>query len=157
MSGTCKTSAPGSMNADSGCCQWEQADSLQNCIVPAVVVVSRLPFGVCCWLAQVNIGCWHCTLTVLPAVIKQTWPAPCQELCMAPCPEVVPCPQLCLFLHQVYNATKEEWNRREQFESGIKRPYFHVKPIDNGQLTNWSRCEPSAGWHSVFPCCVCSL
>ena len=84
----------------------------------------------------------------LVAVIEQSWPPPCQELCIAPCPEVVsaPRPHVGLFLCQVYNATKEERTRREQFEGGIKRPYFHVKPIDNGQLTNWSRWEQSAGW-----------
>ncbi|KAL0031827.1 hypothetical protein WJX79_009679 [Trebouxia sp. C0005] len=35
--------------------------------------------------------------------------------------------------------TKEEWYRRKPFEDAIKRPYFHVKPLDSAQLQNWSR------------------
>ena len=40
---------------------------------------------------------------------------------------------------EVYSATKEEWQRRKPFEDAIKRPYFHVKPLDLAQLQNWSR------------------
>ena len=55
---------------------------------------------------------------------------------------------------QVYDTTKEEWKRREPFESSIKRPYFHVKPIDNAQLINWSRwaLQAASGW---APVCLC--
>lgn len=28
---------------------------------------------------------------------------------------------------------------RKPFEDAIKRPYFHVKPLDGNQLTAWSR------------------
>ena len=40
---------------------------------------------------------------------------------------------------EVYTVTKEEWYRRKPFEDAIKRPYFHVKPLDLTQLQNWSR------------------
>lgn len=40
---------------------------------------------------------------------------------------------------EVYTVTKEEWYRRKPFEDAIKRPYFHVKPLDSAQLQNWSR------------------
>lgn len=40
---------------------------------------------------------------------------------------------------EVYTVTKEEWYRRKPFEDAIKRPYFHVKPLDLAQLQNWSR------------------
>lgn len=36
-------------------------------------------------------------------------------------------------------ASKAERGHRQPFEDGIKRPYFHVKPLDAGQLANWSR------------------
>ena len=35
-------------------------------------------------------------------------------------------------------ATKEELERRRQFEDAIKRPYFHVKPLDRNQLVAWN-------------------
>lgn len=41
---------------------------------------------------------------------------------------------------ETYAVAKEEWQRRKPFEDGIKRPYFHVKPLDLAQLQNWSRC-----------------
>ena len=28
-------------------------------------------------------------------------------------------------------------NARWKYEEGIKRPYFHVKPLERGQLKNW--------------------
>lgn len=34
-------------------------------------------------------------------------------------------------------ATKEELARRRQFEDAIKRPYFHIKPLDAAQLAAW--------------------
>ena len=36
-------------------------------------------------------------------------------------------------------ASKKEVARRKPFEDAIKRPYFHVKPLDGNQLTAWSR------------------
>jgi len=35
--------------------------------------------------------------------------------------------------------TGEETLKRWPFEAEIKRPYFHVKPMDMPQLTNWRR------------------
>ncbi|KAI8360944.1 hypothetical protein B0O80DRAFT_436309 [Mortierella sp. GBAus27b] len=40
---------------------------------------------------------------------------------------------------QVHARTAEETNKRWPFEAEIKRPYFHVKPMDMPQLTNWRR------------------
>lgn len=40
---------------------------------------------------------------------------------------------------ETYAVAKEEWQRRKPFEDGIKRPYFHVKPLDLAQLQNWSK------------------
>jgi hypothetical protein len=34
-------------------------------------------------------------------------------------------------------ANKAAIEKIAPFESAIKRPYFHVKPLDQGQLTNW--------------------
>ncbi len=34
--------------------------------------------------------------------------------------------------------TKEELTRRNAFEAVIRRPYFHVKPLDAAQLSAWS-------------------
>ncbi|KAK9805742.1 hypothetical protein WJX73_004772 [Symbiochloris irregularis] len=42
-------------------------------------------------------------------------------------------------LEQVYQGTKQEQGRRQPFEGGIKRPYFHIKPLDTAQLSNWTR------------------
>ena len=35
-------------------------------------------------------------------------------------------------------ATKAELDERKQFEDLIRRPYFHVKPLDQGQLGAWN-------------------
>ena len=35
-------------------------------------------------------------------------------------------------------STKEELTRRKAFEDVIRRPYFHVKPLDAAQLSAWS-------------------
>ena len=35
-------------------------------------------------------------------------------------------------------ATKAELDERKQFEDLIRRPYFHVKPLDRGQLGAWN-------------------
>ncbi|CAD7699800.1 unnamed protein product [Ostreobium quekettii] len=42
-------------------------------------------------------------------------------------------------LEQVYEGSKRELARRKPFEDCIKRPYFHVKPLDSTQLTNWNK------------------
>jgi pre-mRNA-processing factor 39 len=39
----------------------------------------------------------------------------------------------------VYQATRSTLAARKPFEDAIKRPYFHVKPLDAVQLANWSR------------------
>lgn len=39
----------------------------------------------------------------------------------------------------VYMRTQDETNKRWIFEAEIKRPYFHVKPMDEPQLSNWRR------------------
>jgi pre-mRNA-processing factor 39 len=39
----------------------------------------------------------------------------------------------------VYVKTQEETNKRWVFEAEIKRPYFHVKPLDEAQLANWRK------------------
>ena len=38
---------------------------------------------------------------------------------------------------EVYTSTRQELAKRKPFEEGIKRPYFHVKPLDANQLSNW--------------------
>ncbi|XP_065061641.1 pre-mRNA-processing factor 39-like [Rhopilema esculentum] len=38
---------------------------------------------------------------------------------------------------EVYKQTEEEIKKRWHFEDGIKRPYFHVKPLERIQLRNW--------------------
>ncbi|XP_069036302.1 pre-mRNA-processing factor 39 isoform X2 [Lepisosteus oculatus] len=38
---------------------------------------------------------------------------------------------------EVYQQTELEVGKRWAFEEGIKRPYFHVKPLDRAQLRNW--------------------
>ncbi|KAM8920817.1 pre-mRNA-processing factor 39 [Pelodytes ibericus] len=41
-------------------------------------------------------------------------------------------------VHQeIFNANEHEVNKRWTFEEGIKRPYFHVKPLEKAQLNNW--------------------
>lgn len=37
----------------------------------------------------------------------------------------------------VHDANKTEVNKRWVFEDAIKRPYFHVKPLERIQLKNW--------------------
>jgi len=37
----------------------------------------------------------------------------------------------------VHERCKAEVEKRSQFEEGIKRPYFHVKPLERAQLRNW--------------------
>lgn len=40
---------------------------------------------------------------------------------------------------ELYKAAKEQDSRIAEYESAIRRPYFHVKPLDDAQLTNWHR------------------
>jgi pre-mRNA-processing factor 39 len=37
----------------------------------------------------------------------------------------------------VHKENEEEVSKRWTFEEGIKRPYFHVKPLERAQLKNW--------------------
>merc|ERR1711962_480926 len=41
-------------------------------------------------------------------------------------------------LKKVFKETEEKVNARWKFEDSIKRPYFHMKPLERGQLKNWS-------------------
>jgi len=36
-----------------------------------------------------------------------------------------------------FKSTEERITMRKTYEDGIKRPYFHVKPLERGQLKNW--------------------
>ncbi|XP_062858347.1 pre-mRNA-processing factor 39 [Trichomycterus rosablanca] len=38
---------------------------------------------------------------------------------------------------EIFNQNEHEVSKRWAFEEGIKRPYFHVKPLEKTQLTNW--------------------
>ena len=38
---------------------------------------------------------------------------------------------------EMYKAAKEQDSRIVEYESAIRRPYFHVKPLDDAQLANW--------------------
>ncbi|XP_058876675.1 pre-mRNA-processing factor 39 [Acipenser ruthenus] len=38
---------------------------------------------------------------------------------------------------EVYESNEVEVSKRWSFEEAIKRPYFHVKPLDRAQLRNW--------------------
>lgn len=38
-----------------------------------------------------------------------------------------------------FDATRRERELRRPFEEGIRRPYFHAKPLDGAQLANWAR------------------
>jgi pre-mRNA-processing factor 39 len=40
---------------------------------------------------------------------------------------------------QIFNRTQAETTKRWTYESEIKRPYFHVTDLDDGQLTNWRK------------------
>jgi len=41
-------------------------------------------------------------------------------------------------IKQIYKVTETKMNSRLKYEEGIKRPYFHVKPLERGQLKNWN-------------------
>ncbi|XP_063079007.1 pre-mRNA-processing factor 39 [Engraulis encrasicolus] len=38
---------------------------------------------------------------------------------------------------EIFNHNEHEVSKRWAFEEGIKRPYFHVKPLEKSQLSNW--------------------
>nr|XP_005992757.1 PREDICTED: pre-mRNA-processing factor 39 isoform X2 [Latimeria chalumnae] len=38
---------------------------------------------------------------------------------------------------EMFNHNEHEVSKRWTFEEGIKRPYFHVKPLEKAQLKNW--------------------
>lgn len=40
---------------------------------------------------------------------------------------------------QIFHQTQSETTKRWQFESEIKRPYFHVTDLDEGQVINWRK------------------
>ncbi|KAJ3092554.1 hypothetical protein HK102_005834 [Quaeritorhiza haematococci] len=40
---------------------------------------------------------------------------------------------------EIYMHTQAEVHKRWVYEAEIKRPYFHVKPLDESQLANWRR------------------
>ncbi|NXB40128.1 PRP39 factor, partial [Eulacestoma nigropectus] len=51
---------------------------------------------------------------------------------------------------QIYAQNEAEVSKRWNFEDGIKRPYFHVKPLERAQLRNWREYldfEVAAGSH----------
>ncbi|XP_059728395.1 pre-mRNA-processing factor 39-like isoform X1 [Haemorhous mexicanus] len=51
---------------------------------------------------------------------------------------------------QIYTQNEAEVSKRWNFEDGIKRPYFHVKPLERAQLRNWREYldwEVAAGSH----------
>jgi len=39
---------------------------------------------------------------------------------------------------KVFKDTEDKVKLRLKYEEGIKRPYFHVKPLERGQLKNWN-------------------
>ncbi|XP_029454333.1 pre-mRNA-processing factor 39 [Rhinatrema bivittatum] len=64
---------------------------------------------------------------------------------------------------EVFNHNEHEVNKRWTFEEGIKRPYFHVKPLEKAQLKNWKEYldfEIENGTHErvvvLFERCVIS-
>ncbi|PIK36155.1 putative pre-mRNA-processing factor 39-like [Apostichopus japonicus] len=38
---------------------------------------------------------------------------------------------------EIFTKTEEELNKRLKFEEQIRRPYFHAKPLEKGQIKNW--------------------
>ena len=38
---------------------------------------------------------------------------------------------------RVFRKTAEKVNKRWLYEDAIKRPYFHLKPLEKAQLKNW--------------------
>ncbi|XP_027563446.1 pre-mRNA-processing factor 39-like [Neopelma chrysocephalum] len=67
---------------------------------------------------------------------------------------------------QIHAQNEAEVGKRWNFEDGIKRPYFHVKPLERAQLRNWREYldfEVASGNHErtivLFERCViaCAL
>ncbi|XP_054845930.1 pre-mRNA-processing factor 39-like isoform X2 [Eublepharis macularius] len=67
---------------------------------------------------------------------------------------------------QIHTQNETEVSKRWNFEEGIKRPYFHVKPLERAQLRNWRDYldfEIASGLHErtivLFERCViaCAL
>nr|XP_060614554.1 pre-mRNA-processing factor 39-like [Anolis sagrei ordinatus] len=67
---------------------------------------------------------------------------------------------------QIFSQNEAEVSKRWNFEDGIKRPYFHVKPLERAQLRNWREYldfEIASGSHErtivLFERCViaCAL
>ncbi|XP_042295539.1 pre-mRNA-processing factor 39-like isoform X2 [Sceloporus undulatus] len=67
---------------------------------------------------------------------------------------------------QIHSQNEAEVSKRWNFEEGIKRPYFHVKPLERAQLRNWREYldfEIASGSHErtivLFERCViaCAL
>lgn len=51
---------------------------------------------------------------------------------------------------KIHQETSKEIAKRQMFEEGIKRPYFHVKPLEKCQIENWKdyiAFEKEAGDH----------
>lgn len=38
----------------------------------------------------------------------------------------------------LYKETEKEASKRWTFEENIRRPYFHVRPLETNQLKNWN-------------------
>ena len=54
---------------------------------------------------------------------------------------------------------KEEQQRRRAFESALRRPYFHAKPLDDAQLQTWGLyldAEEARGTPEAFRCADCT-
>lgn len=52
--------------------------------------------------------------------------------------------------YKIHKETSKEILKRQAFEEGIKRPYFHVKPLEKCQIENWKdyiALEKEAGDH----------
>lgn len=41
--------------------------------------------------------------------------------------------------YEIFTATQNEVSKRWTYESEIKRPYFHVTPLEHSQLVNWRK------------------
>jgi pre-mRNA-processing factor 39 len=56
---------------------------------------------------------------------------------------------------QIYTQTQEAVQKRWVYEAEIKRPYFHIKPLDETQLSNWRKyLEFEEGEGDVARCYV---
>lgn len=62
---------------------------------------------------------------------------------------------------EAFYLSAKEWDAKiKDFEFTIRRPYFHVKPLDDAQLGNWHRyldfIEKDGGVDKVNCCHLCS-